>query len=110
LDRAESFFKKYGLHTMFAVRIVPFMPFDAISYVAGLVGVPYPMFLLATAVGITPSILIYSYLGSIVVSPYWYIVICLSTVVIAAVVIGIFALRKTRNNSPFADDQIYDNV
>jgi uncharacterized membrane protein YdjX (TVP38/TMEM64 family) len=110
LDRAESFFKKYGLHTMFAVRIVPFMPFDAISYVAGLVGVSYPMFLLATAVGIIPSILIYSYLGSIVVSPYWYIVICLATAAIAGIIIGILALRKTRTSSPFAGDRICDNV
>src|SRR5262249_45524919 len=54
LDRVETFFNKYGLHTMFTIRIVPFMPFDAISYVAGLVGVPYWTFLLATAIGIIP--------------------------------------------------------
>src|SRR5262245_44474516 len=45
LDNAERFFKKYGLHAMFVVRIVPFVPFDAISYGAGLIGVPYLTFL-----------------------------------------------------------------
>jgi uncharacterized membrane protein YdjX (TVP38/TMEM64 family) len=109
LDRAEVFFQRYGLHTMFAVRIVPFMPFDAISYVAGLVGVPYLTFLAATAVGIIPSILIYSYLGSIVVSGYWYVAICLLTFVLAGIVVALLAMRKPRN-APFAEDRICDNV
>lgn len=109
LDRAEAFFKKYGLHTMFAARIVPLMPFDAISYVAGFIGIPYPTFLLATAVGIIPSMVFYSYLGSIVISAYWYVVIAFATLLLAALVIGIVALRKART-SPFAGERIYDNV
>jgi uncharacterized membrane protein YdjX (TVP38/TMEM64 family) len=111
LDRAEIFFKKYGLHTMFAVRIVPFMPFDAISYVAGLVGVPYPVFLLATAIGIVPSIIIYSYLGSIVLSSYWYVVIAAGTAAIVGIIVALFAIKKSRStNTPFAEDRICDNV
>jgi uncharacterized membrane protein YdjX (TVP38/TMEM64 family) len=94
---------------MFAVRIVPFMPFDAISYVAGLVGVPYPTFLLATAIGIVPSIIIYSYLGSMVMSAFWYIVIAVGTAAIGGVVVALLAMRKSRN-TPFAEDRICDNV
>ena len=109
LDRAETFFKRYGLHTMFAMRIVPFMPFDAISYVAGLVGVPYPTFLLATAIGIVPSIIIYSYLGSMVMSAFWYILIAVVTAAIGGVVVALLAMRKSRN-TPFAEDRICDNV
>ena len=85
------------------------MPFDAISYVAGLIGVPYPTFLLATAIGIIPSIIVYSYLGSIVISAYWYVAIAILTLVLAAAVIGVIALRKTRT-TPFAGERIYDNV
>src|SRR5438876_5362 len=56
IQRAEGFFRKYGLQAMFLVRMLPFVPFDAISYVAPVVGVPFSRFLLATAVGIIPSI------------------------------------------------------
>jgi uncharacterized membrane protein YdjX (TVP38/TMEM64 family) len=58
IETAERFFKKYGLHAMFLVRMLPFVPFDAISYGAPLVGVRFSRFLLATAVGIIPSILV----------------------------------------------------
>ena len=109
LDRAETFFKKYGLHTMFAVRIVPFMPFDAISYVAGLVGVPYTTFLAATAIGIIPSILLYSYLGSIVISAFWYVAIGVLTFLLVGAIVALLAVRKSRN-APFAEERICDNV
>ena len=75
LERAEGFFKRYGLPAVFVVRIVPFVPFDAISFGAGLVGVPYLKFLLATAIGIIPSVFLYSYIGSMVADAYWWLLI-----------------------------------
>src|SRR4051812_34605381 len=35
MDHADRFFKKYGTQAMFLSRIVPFVPFDAVSYAAG---------------------------------------------------------------------------
>jgi uncharacterized membrane protein YdjX (TVP38/TMEM64 family) len=70
IEKAERFFQKYGLHAMFLVRMMPFVPFDAVSYGAPLVGVPFSRFLLATAVGIIPSILVYSYLGTLIAGIY----------------------------------------
>src|SRR5262245_7933914 len=55
IEKAERFFRKYGLHAMFLVRMLPFVPFAAVSYGAPLVGVPYSRFLVATAIGIIPS-------------------------------------------------------
>src|SRR5438552_3998419 len=46
LATAEKFFDKYGLPAMFVIRVAPFIPFDAVSYVAGLAGVPYWRFFL----------------------------------------------------------------
>jgi uncharacterized membrane protein YdjX (TVP38/TMEM64 family) len=65
-----------------------------VSYAAGLVGVPYPKFLLATAIGIIPSIIVYSFIGSVAVSAYWILVALLSLGLIALVVLPRF-LRKT---------------
>ena len=91
---AEDFFKKYGLHAMFLVRIMPFVPFDAISYGAPLVGVPFSRFLLATAVGIIPSILVYSYVGRFIAGIYWWVLIAMLCASLIGVVIAGLALRR----------------
>ena len=85
---------------MFLVRMLPFVPFDAISYGAPLVGVPFSRFLLATAIGIVPSILVYSYLGALIAGIYWWVLLGLLT----SALIGVFAaarvLRKTGKPQP----------
>lgn len=80
---------------MFIVRIMPFVPFDAVSYGAPLVGVPFSRFLLATAVGIIPSILVYSYLGTLIAGIYWWVLIGL----LGAALVGIFAASRFVNSS-----------
>ena len=95
IEKAERFFKKYGLHAMFFVRIMPFVPFDAISYGAPLVGVPYSRFLLATAVGIIPSILIYSFLGTLAAKIYWWILLGLLSAALIGIIAAMRMFRKT---------------
>jgi uncharacterized membrane protein YdjX (TVP38/TMEM64 family) len=75
IEKAEDFFNQYGLQAVFLVRIMPFVPFDAVSFGAGIVGIPYRRFLLATSVGIIPSVLVYSYIGSRVTEAYWLILV-----------------------------------
>lgn len=100
IQKAEGFFKRYGLHAMFIARIMPFVPFDAISYGAGLVGVPYTRFLLATSVGIIPSILVYSYLGKMIAGIYWWVLLTMLSVSLIAIITAAKLLRKSgpRNN------------
>src|SRR5207244_4378824 len=90
-------FQKYGLHAMFIARMMPLVPFDAVSYGAPLVGVRFSLFLFATAVGIVPSILVYSYVGTLLAGIYWWLLIGLLTAaligVIAAAAICRFASR-----------------
>jgi len=94
LQKAERFFKKYGLQAMFAVRIIPFVPFDAVSYGAGLIGVPFRSFLAATSIGIIPSILIYSYVGSIAPNFYWWILMGMLGVSLIGIVVGLVVMTK----------------
>jgi len=86
MQRAERFFKKYGLHAMFLVRMMPFVPFDAVSYGAPLVGVPFSRFLLATSIGIVPSILVYSFLGNLIAGIYWWVLIALLSIALVGVI------------------------
>ena len=98
IHNAEGFFRKYGLQAMFLVRIMPFVPFDAISYGAPLVGVPFSRFLLATAVGIIPSVLVYSYLGAIIAKVYWWVLIGLLCAALVGILAAARVLRKSINH------------
>ncbi|MBI4473389.1 MAG: TVP38/TMEM64 family protein [Acidobacteria bacterium] len=94
LKGAEQFFRQYGLQAVFVARIMPFVPFDAISYGAGLVGVPFTRFLIATGIGIIPSVLVYSYIGSMIAGVYWWVLITLLTVSLLSIIIASRFFRK----------------
>src|SRR5262245_7977673 len=96
IEKAERFFQKYGLHAMFLVRIMPFVPFDAVSYGAPLVGVPYSRFLLATAVGIIPSILIYSFVGTLAAKIYWWVLLGLLSAALIGIIAATLVIRRTK--------------
>ena len=94
LETAEKFFERYGLPAMLVIRVAPFVPFDAVSYVAGLAGVSYGKFLFATGVGVIPSIVVYSYLGSVAVGGLWWVALIAIAVSVVGVWVGARLLRK----------------
>jgi uncharacterized membrane protein YdjX (TVP38/TMEM64 family) len=49
--------------TLLRLRVLPVAPFAVLDYVAGLAGVSIKALLLATALGILPSVTIYTYVG-----------------------------------------------
>ena len=61
LDEVEIFFEKYGKNTIFVARLLPFVPFDPISYAAGLTPMTFGGFFLATGLGQLPATIVYSY-------------------------------------------------
>ncbi|OPY15257.1 MAG: TVP38/TMEM64 family inner membrane protein YdjZ [Syntrophus sp. PtaB.Bin075] len=63
LELADKFFEKYGKHAIVVARLLPFVPFDPISYGAGLTSMSFRGFFLATGIGQLPATIIYSYLG-----------------------------------------------
>jgi uncharacterized membrane protein YdjX (TVP38/TMEM64 family) len=100
MEKVEGFFRTYGLHAMFFVRIMPLIPFDAVSYGAPLVGVPFSRFLLATSVGIIPSILIYSYLGKLIAGIYWWVLVALLCATLVGIIAAAQIIRKAAKSQP----------
>jgi len=100
MEKVEGFFRTYGLHAMFFVRIMPLIPFDAVSYGAPLVGVPFSRFLLATSVGIIPSILIYSYLGKLIAGIYWWVLVALLCAALVGIIAAAQIIRKAAKSQP----------
>ncbi|MEM2109899.1 MAG: undecaprenyl-diphosphate phosphatase [Candidatus Odinarchaeota archaeon] len=66
LASADNWFKKYGGWAVLVGRLIPFIPFDAISYGAGLTKMKTSSFILATVIGIFPRSFLYTYIGYLI--------------------------------------------
>lgn len=69
LENVDEFFIKYGKKAILVARLLPFVPFDPISYAAGLTGMGFWGFFLATGIGQLPATLVYSYAASKMTQP-----------------------------------------
>ena len=63
LNQIDAFFKRHGKQSILIARLLPFVSFDIVSYAAGLSGMSFWGFFIATGVGQTPATLVYSYVG-----------------------------------------------
>ena len=63
LNQIDAFFKRHGKQSILIARLLPFVSFDIVSYAAGLSGMSFWGFFIATGIGQTPATLVYSYVG-----------------------------------------------
>lgn len=74
LKNMDAFFERYGKHTILVCRLLPFVPFDPISYAAGLTSIRFRHFFLATGIGQLPATIVYSWAGSLLTGgAFWFI-------------------------------------
>ena len=66
LDPVEAWFERWGAWAVLVGRLVPFVPFDAISYLSGLTAMEWWRFASLTLLGSIPRCLIYAYAGEAV--------------------------------------------
>lgn len=59
----ENGIEKNGFLLILILRLIPLVPFDIISYGSGLSKIKYKDFILATAIGVIPGVLVYINLG-----------------------------------------------
>jgi uncharacterized membrane protein YdjX (TVP38/TMEM64 family) len=62
---ADNWFNRWGVWAILLGRFAPFIPFDAISYSAGLTSMKLKNFMIPTVIGTLPRALFYTSLGSI---------------------------------------------
>lgn len=63
IEQVDTFFTKYGKQSILIARLLPFMSFDIVSYAAGLTGMGFWGFFIATGLGQLPATIVYSYVG-----------------------------------------------
>lgn len=63
IEQVDEFLTKYGKQSILIARLLPFMSFDLVSYAAGLTGMGFWGFFIATGIGQLPATIVYSYVG-----------------------------------------------
>jgi uncharacterized membrane protein YdjX (TVP38/TMEM64 family) len=63
IEQVDEFLTKYGTQSIMIARLLPFMSFDLVSYAAGLTGMGFWEFFIATGIGQLPATIVYSYVG-----------------------------------------------
>ena len=73
LERADRFLDRHGATAVLVARLVPIVPFDPISYFAGMARMPHWRFFWATLLGQIPAGMTYSYLAQEIHRPYRFV-------------------------------------
>jgi len=80
----DEWFQKWGSWTIMLGRLVPFVPFDAISYLSGLTKVRIEKFAFLTFLGSVPRCLFYAYVGKLIAEYNIPILVALFVTALAA--------------------------
>ncbi|NDO80186.1 hypothetical protein CJP72_05160 [Citrobacter sp. NCU1] len=92
LESMDGFFARYGKHTILICRLLPFVPFDPISYAAGLTSIRFRHFFIATGLGQLPATIVYSWAGSLLTGgTFWFVS---GLFILFALTVVVFAARK----------------
>ncbi len=85
-DRYEGYISKDSFYSIFLMRVVPILPFDVVSCMAGISRARVDKYILATLIGSLPGVFIYVFFGDSVKS------LSIRRVVFSAAFIIVFAL------------------
>lgn len=92
LNKIDDFLKKYGKHSILIARLLPFISFDIVSYAAGLTGMNFWEFFVATGLGQLPATIIYSYVGDTLSGSIRMVVMGL--LILFALTVLIYVIKK----------------
>lgn len=102
LGSVDVFFKRYGNHAVLVCRLLPFISFDLVSYAAGLTGMGFWGFFIATGIGQLPATIVYSYVGDMLTGGMKYFV---TGLLILFALTAAIALGKKVYNDKHADEE-----
>ncbi|MGE3962375.1 MAG: TVP38/TMEM64 family protein [Dehalococcoidia bacterium] len=94
LHTLDRWLTRYGANGVFVLRLMPGFAFDGVSYAAGLTGMRYPRFLVASVLGSTPQTLLFVFLGERASEHLWLILIGGMAIAVATLVFAFLAGRR----------------
>lgn len=96
VNKTDQFIQKYGNYAILIARLIPYIPFDVVSYAAGLTRIRFIGFWLATGMGQLPATAVYTYLGNRISTHTKLMLLGFGVVISVSIVIW---LVKGRNHS-----------
>lgn len=99
MDRTDDWLKRHGTITVLAARLIPVVPFDPISYFAGMVRMPFWPFFLATLVGQIPAGMAWSYLAQSVAEPRPGTITLMGSALAVAAIAGYWLMKYNRGTN-----------
>jgi uncharacterized membrane protein YdjX (TVP38/TMEM64 family) len=60
LERLNEAVESHGFQGMLTLRLIPVVPFNALNFGGGLLGMPWPAYAISTAIGILPGTFVYT--------------------------------------------------
>lgn len=96
LAATDGFFSRYGKYAILIARLVPVISFDAISYAAGLTGMRFLGFGVATGIGQLPATILYAYLGDQMTGTIPLLFWALGVVIAVFIVMALILLSRSK--------------
>lgn len=88
LEHVETLMLRRGAWALLGIRMIPVLPSNLISYLAGIVRIPFVPYLLGTAFGVLPGTVLYALLGERITRPtdpwFWAALLGLGTLALLA--------------------------
>ncbi|MTV47507.1 hypothetical protein GJ688_00760 [Heliobacillus mobilis] len=106
LARIDDYLYDYGSSAVLFSRLLPFMPFDVTSYAFGITRVTWWDFTWGTAVGQTPAIIFYTFLGHRMLDLWQYILYFGLWIFGLVILMPFFGNWLIRCRSPLNDDEL----
>jgi uncharacterized membrane protein YdjX (TVP38/TMEM64 family) len=97
--RADALLARRGIAAVAVARLVPVLPFTAVSYAAGLTAVRIRDFIVGTAIGVVPGTVAYAALGAYGTSPTSWPFLAAVAVLVALSLAGAWPAARRRRVS-----------
>ncbi len=98
LEKVYSWFDRWGGWLVFITRLIPFLPLDIISYIAGAVGMNILIFTLANLLAIIPRATFFGFMGARLARGDWsFMVISIGLLLIGAYVFSRQVIKGKKN-------------
>lgn len=112
LVSVDRFFEKHGTKAILIARLLPFMPFDPVSYAAGLTPMRFWSFFIATGIGQLPATIVYSYAGDKLgggAKTFVNGLLVLFAIVVVSTLLRSFLKERKKNTNTSVDSNIPEN-
>ena len=102
LRQFDALTERWGMWAVFVARLLPFVPFDPVSYAAGLARLGFVRFLIATGIGQLPATIVYSLAGDLLAVDKRLLVGAIALVFVFSVLPWFFKRSAKRQGSKSA--------